>query len=331
MKTLILISLLITSTLSLASAHLKPVKTKASNHAWSKDLKQVEESIWPYSVLSIGHSMQSYQNYSTSPYWHDGLDIRGEAAEQVVASVSGTIVNIENYHPGNHLYWEVAILDDSGFVWKYHHVDNNSIPKAIHDAYKNGTRITMGSHIGNIVTWPVTTYGEVYHHIHLLVVDGMGRYVNPFRLLPALNDTTKPVIEKIGLFNSRLKKRNSKHISGKHGIYVKLHDTVLHNEFKLTPYMISYNLDGGEEQLVWTFDYLPSGTNDIDYLKDFYMKGTCGNYNCRDFFININFKVGAGKKNTNFFELDNGAHTIRINAWDFSGNSNSESFSYVVE
>lgn len=313
-----------------AWSHLKSLKTKANNHAFAKNLDSIEESIWPYEVQSIGHSMQSYQNYSFSPYWHDGLDIRGNAGQKVLASVSGKIVNIENYHPGNDLYWEIAILDDSGFVWKYHHVDKNSIPNKIYELYKSGKRINIGDHIGNIVYWPNTSFGEKYHHIHLLIVDGLKRYVNPFLLLPKLEDDSSPIIDEIGLFNRRRKRVKSNLISGKHGIYVKLSDTVLHNKFKLTPYLISYTLDDSKPVNIWKFDYLPSMTNDLDYLSDFYLSGTCGNYRCRDFVINVNFKKNINDKNTNFFELKAGPHSIKIEAWDFAGNYTHKEFNYNV-
>src|SRR5690606_1369612 len=86
---------------------------------------------WPIDYLSIGHNMQSYQNYSFSPYWHDGLDIRAKEEERVYSSTAGEIVAIVNYVRGNPLYWEVAIKDKDGLVWKYHHIDKKTIPEAL--------------------------------------------------------------------------------------------------------------------------------------------------------------------------------------------------------
>lgn len=316
---------------ALGSEHLKNKITKANSFAYAQNLKNTQDAIWPYSPLSIGHSMQSYQKYGfSSPYWHDGLDIRGNANEAVYATVAGKVVNIENYYPGDPLYWEVAILDDSGFVWKFHHVDSKSIPEKIKEAYKTGARIKQGEHIGNITPWPVTTYGERYNHIHLLVVDGKGRYVNPFRLLPKLADTSVPVIKKIGLFDSNRKLLNTDRVSGKHGIYVNASDTVLHNKFVLTPYMISYRLDNGDEKTVWKFDYLPSVDNDKDYITDFYLDGTCGNYRCRDFFINLNFNPQSSTKATNFLNLPKGQHQVEVIVRDFLGNHSSKTYQYSV-
>lgn len=330
MKILLAILFLLSSIAFAApSEHLKILKTKSSSFAWAKSLDNKEESIWPYNILSIGHSMQSYQDYSGSPYWHDGLDIRGAADQKVYASVSGKVVNIENYHPGNRLYWEVAILDDSGFVWKYHHVEKNSIPKKIKDAFKNETRIHKGEYIGNIVEWPVSSYGEQYHHIHLLVVDGSGRYVNPFLMLPKLTDPQVPTIENIGIFNSKNKMISGNRVTGSHGLFVEAYDLVMHNEFKLTPYLIAYTLDGADEKTVWKFDHLPSMTNDIDYISEFYLKKTCGNYRCREFYINLNFNTTAPRA-TSLFTLSKGQHRVDVRVMDFLGNSVSKTFNYEV-
>lgn len=310
--------------------HLKNIRTKANSFAKAIDLINIEESIWPYSIKSIGHSMQSYQKYGfSSAYWHDGLDIRGEANEKVYASVSGRVVNIENYYPGEPLYWEVAILDDSGFVWKYHHIDSTSIPLEIKKAFKNGTRIKQGDYIGNIISWPVSSYGEKYNHIHLLIVDGKGRYVNPFKLLPKIEDTSVPTILKIGLFDSNRKIIQGDKVRGDHGVYIQASDTVMHDKFILTPYFISYSLDHGAETPVWKFDYLPSVDNDQDYINDFYLKGTCGDYRCREFYINLNFNKKYTKA-TKFFKLNAGKHNITVFVKDFAGNSFSKTFSYTV-
>ena len=132
-------------------------------------------SPWPFDILSIGHTMSSYQLYSSSlgsAYFHHGLDIRGNTGTPVLSSTSGKVVNIENY-AGGPLYWEVAILDDNGFLWQYHHVDKDSITQKMRDSYKWGERIEAGEKIGEIVDWPVYTGGEQYSHVHLNILDNI--------------------------------------------------------------------------------------------------------------------------------------------------------------
>jgi len=331
-KLLILWFVFVTNVFAFEGQHFNSGSKVANLHAHNVVIPQNTNAIWPYIALSIGNSMQSFQNYGFSPgsaYWHDGLDIRGNANENVYATVSGKIVNIENYRPGNKLYWEVAILDDNGLVWKYHHVDEKSIPRKIHQAFKDGSRIEQGELIGKIVYWSVTTEGERYHHIHLLVVNGLGQYVNPLALMPALADTTSPMIGKIGLTQGgKVIKKTS--VRGAHGIYAEISDTILHDKFLLTPYKISYKLDKGEEQAVWKFDFLPGLTNDLDYIHDFFLKGSCGNYRCRKFLININFdKTSRG--NISAFNLSAGSHEIEIIAEDIVGNRTSKVFDYHVK
>ncbi len=331
MKKIIYIFLVFSSSFLFAAKshpHCKPTTTKADKYAWAKDysLETINNSIWPYKALSIGNSMQSYQNYG-SPYWHDGLDIRGAALENVFSSVDGKVVNIEKYGRSD-LYWEVAILDDYGFVWKYHHVDKNTISKDIYKKLKNGTKVKQGEFIGKVVTWPVSSYREVFHHIHLLIVDGNGHYINPFTMLPKLLDISEPVIKKIGLFKN-LKPIKTDKVRGAHGLYIEAYDTVLHKDFLLTPYLIKYTLDNKAERVVWRFDKLPDPKSDLTYINQFYLKGTCGNYTCRKFYINLNFDINEPKA-TKYFKLKKGIHNISVTVEDFIGNSTTKNYSYQV-
>jgi hypothetical protein len=238
-------------------------------------------------------------------------------------------VNIENYYPGRKHYWEVAILDDEGFVWKYHHVEEKSITSLIKNSYKYGNRINKGDSIGKIIPWAQSAFGEQFHHIHLLIVDGTGKYINPFKLLPRLADTTSPTITQIGLFDKRKKIISGNRVSGMHGVYIDASDTILHDKFLLTPYYISYRLNQGPEKIVWQFDHLPSETNDEDFISDFYLLGSCGNYHCRKFYINLNFNKKFADA-TEFFQLEEGEHEIEVKVMDFAGNSTTQKFTYQV-
>jgi hypothetical protein len=270
--------------------------------------------------------MQSFQDYSGSPYWHDGLDIRSREAQPIYASAGGKVVNIENYVTGNPLYWEIAILDNEGFVWKYHHVDRATIPNEIHQAYKKGTSIKEGTLIGNVVRWPITTFGEVYHHLHLLVVAKDGKYINPFLMMMPLEDSSAPVIKKIGLARNHRPLEGNK-ISGPFALFVEASDLVLHDKFLLPPHKISYRLNGGEEILVWEFIHLPSGTNDTDFINDFYLDGTCGNYSCRKFYFNLNFTQANPRKT---MTLPQGIHSVEVTVEDQAGNKTSGSYQWQV-
>ncbi len=93
---------------------------------------------WPYDWDQMGLVIQSYQNYSSgisSAYFHHGIDMVAPNGTAVYNRPGGQVVNIENYNPGNSLYWEVAILDPEGYVWQYHHVDQPTIPQLIYDKF----------------------------------------------------------------------------------------------------------------------------------------------------------------------------------------------------
>jgi hypothetical protein len=305
--------------------HEKELKTKADLFAYGEFQSQGHHP-WPFPLLSIGHNMQSYQNYGGSPYWHDGLDIRSVVDQPIYAAAGGKVVNVENYQPGNPLYWEVAILDDEGFVWKYHHVNRQSIPTEIMSAYKIGAKVAAGALIGNVVRWGISSFGEVYHHLHLLVVAKDGQYINPFLLMEPLSDTLAPVIKKIGLAKNH-RPISGTEVSGPHALYLEASDLTLHDKFILPPYKISYKLDGKEEKLVWEFKHLPSGKNDTDFIEDFFMDGTCGNYSCRKFYFNLNFTQAVPRST---MKLNPGTHEVQVFVEDVVGNKTSESFQWRV-
>ena len=65
---------------------------------------------WPFELNSIGWSMQSYQDYGGTPYFHHGMDMMKMWGTEVYNRSGGQVINIENYNPGWDLYWEVAVL-----------------------------------------------------------------------------------------------------------------------------------------------------------------------------------------------------------------------------
>lgn len=282
---------------------------------------------WPVELKSIGHNTASYQNYGGDPYFHHGLDIRADAGTDVLASVGGQVVNISNYGPGP-AYWEVAVLDDAGFLWQYHHVDRESIPQAIWDAYRNKGRISTGTKIGEVYYWMVNTYGEQYHHIHLNVLARGGAYRNPFNFLEPLADSKAPEILDVGLLRNGYAQDPSLPIQGAYSIYATIHDLILHDKFVVPPHKITYQLDDDpRERLVWEFTDLPGVTSNTEYVENFFVPSlTCGNYECRKLTIDLGFSTEGQRWFTNV----GGQHTIMIHAEDQAGNRSSREFTWNV-
>ncbi len=288
---------------------------------------------WPFTVQSMGHAIQSYQNYSNSPYFHHGIDIMAPNGTGVFNRSGGQVINVENYQPGNALYWEVAVLDPEGYIWQYHHIDRNTIPQAIRDKFAqyqadpvNGGFIAPNTYIGNIVYWTVTSFGYRFNHIHLNILGAGGVYLNGFEFHDPLADTTAPVVQAIGLLkNNTVQTGNT--VSGDYGLYVRSRDLVLSPVYYLPPYQVDFAVDGGPVTTVWEFANLPGGASDTDYVTDYYVvPPTCGNYTCRDFYIDLGFTTSGQRT----FPACDGSHTVNVTTYDYAGNSATGTFAWTV-
>jgi len=284
---------------------------------------------WPFDLLSIGHSIGSYQSYGWgAAYFHHGLDIRGDAGTPVLAARGGKVINVGNYAGGSRYYWEVAILDEDGYIWQYHHINHETIPEDVTAAFSTGTTIEAGTKIGEIVDWPASTYGEIYHHIHLNVLGEGGVYLNPFEFLEFLPDENGPEIQKIGLLNKNRRPISRNRISGDYAIYVETRDLILHSQFYVPPYSVSYRIDGGNWQNHWAFSQLPGGSDREAHIGDFYVPSrTCGNYRCRKIFLDLGFKPDGRKA----FPQDQGNHHIDVKVSDFRGNEAVSTYKWKVK
>ena len=281
---------------------------------------------WPFALQSIGHSNASYQNYGGAPYFHHGIDVRGDAGTDVLSPVTGKVVNIENYVAGDPAYWEIAIQDGDGYIWQFHHIDHDSIPQAIHDAFAQRSEIPVGTLIGKIFYWSVTTMGERFHHIHINVLATGGVYINSFRFLAPLPDTQGPEMVAVVLVkNGQRVSGNS--VSGDYQVYIEAKDLILHTKFIVPPYRVAYSVDGGAEHVVWQFDQLPGGSSAERYVSDFFIPSlTCGDYSCRKFGINLGFS----QQGTVNFPAQAGPHTITVSVADFAGNRQSKQYQWEV-
>ena len=289
---------------------------------------------WPFNVpFTIGWNIQSYQNYGGTPYFHHGIDIMAPNGTDVFHRAGGQVVNVENYQPGNDLYWEVAVRDPDGYLWQYHHIDKNTIPQYIKDKWAEykanpttGGVIPPNTYIGDVVYWTVVTFGKRFNHIHLNIFEARGSYVNGFEFLTPLDDGDAPEILGVGLLqNGAVYSGNE--IRGDYSLYAHVRDLVLDDVFWLPPYEVTFSVDGGPANSVWRFDTLPGGADDKAYLSDYYVvPPTCGDYSCREFYIDLGFI----RDSQYVFPSDGGQHTVLVTAYDYAGNSVSQSYSWTV-
>ncbi|MFM8313562.1 MAG: peptidoglycan DD-metalloendopeptidase family protein [Deltaproteobacteria bacterium] len=284
---------------------------------------------WPVALKSIGHTMASYQRYGglNGAYFHHGLDIRADAGSDVIASAGGQVVNIENYMPGDDAYWEVAILDAEGFIWQYHHIERESIPKAIFDAYQNKTSIAPGTKLGEVYYWSVVTFGERYHHIHLNILGNDKKYLNPFEFLELLPDDSAPEIGKVSLVVNGNAVTGNSVSGGSYTIGAEIKDLILSDVFIVPANEIKVSIDGNSSFTVWKFDSLPGGADNEKFVNQFYLpKLACGDYSCRKPIIDLGFRKTPGQ----VFPVSRGNHQIEITISDYNGNQARQTFGWTV-
>lgn len=288
---------------------------------------------WPFALDSIGWSLQSYQDYGGTPYFHHGMDMMKMWGTQVFNRSGGQVINIENYQPGWDLYWEVAVLDPDGYIWQYHHIQMETIPQYIWDKFEewqidpvNGGFIDPGTHIGNIIEWPVWSFGKQFNHIHLNIIAAGGYYVNGFEFHNPLPDDDGPEIQSIGLLDQNNNVVPGNNASGNYSLYVQSRDLILDDVFYLPPWEFKFSLDCGPEQTTYRFDRLP-GIDRSDYLFDFYaVPPTCGDYDCRNYYVDLGFIPESHF----MFPNSSGQHTIHVTVKDYAGSSDSQSFTFNV-
>ena len=96
---------------------------------------------------------------------------------------------------GDDLYFEVAVVADSGVRYEFHHVDRASLPVGIATLLNaGGGRVEAGTLLGHAITWPD---GD-YHHIHYNLVLPSGTRINPEFVSPLLADHRAPEIADAG-------------------------------------------------------------------------------------------------------------------------------------
>jgi len=226
-----------------------------------------------------------------------------------------------------YLYWEVAVLDPNGYIWVYHHIERRSIPQLIWDAFAdyqadpvNGGFIPADTHIGNIVKWTDKAFHlRTFNHIHLNILGAGGVYLNPFAFHTALADTDPPEILEVGLLQGGALYAGGTEIPGDYSLYVHARDLVLDEMYYLPPNEVTFTVDGGPANTTWRFDTLPGGANDKVYLNDFYVSPTCGDYHCREFYIDVGFI----KDSQYAFPAAGGEHTVVVTVRDYAGNEDS--------
>jgi len=312
---------------------------------------------WPFAPMNqphkLGHLNSQYQLYGGSPYFHHGIDIMEPGGTALYALVSGTVTHRHYDFPSTY-YYEVAITDEFGFVWQYHHVDETTVPQAILDAISNGTTIAQGTWLGNIVTWPWYDF----HHTHLNCLDPGGNLVNPLNLMITSEDTTKPTIRGLYITDNQgdtsynTPSNPEPTVSGQVDLVFDAYDRDDYLQYMLTIREVRYRviqMDGGQDNhvpptLLWNFDRLPGGgdryANVWDVFRQILYVGTAtyhteGNYTQHRFlYVPTNATSGIPNDASGMWDttqFPNGSYRIYATASDENGNDSTTTLDVIVD
>ncbi|MES2770147.1 MAG: hypothetical protein V4596_13460 [Bdellovibrionota bacterium] len=166
---------------------------------------------WPVQFKDASHtianSMAQFQPFSTPGYFHLGCDLIVNMGEKVFTPVGGRLEaghysytnnddgsKVKYWKPwpetGNSTYFEIAVVNEGGYRFEYHHMDRDTLPKEIVDILNNGGGyIPAGTYVGRAVY-----FSSDYHHIHYNVIAPNQIAINPEAISLPIPDHKAPEI-----------------------------------------------------------------------------------------------------------------------------------------
>ncbi len=168
---------------------------------------------WPIAFRALGNVMAQFQPFGYPPYFHGGIDVVTSPARELHATVEGRLEAghygysnqpdgslLKHWRPwpqdGNPTYFELAVINDDGVRFEYHHVDRERLPQAIIAKLDRGnSRVVIGELLGHPVE-----FGQNYDHIHYNIRFADGTVVNPeFASKPIPDHQLPTVVESMAV------------------------------------------------------------------------------------------------------------------------------------
>lgn len=228
---------------------------------------------WPVAFQdeyqTVANSMVQYQPFG-DPYFHGGCDLRVYPQEKLISPVAGKLeaghyaYDVDNkgklikyWKPwpqkGESLYFEIAVVDDEGNRFEFHHVDRAKLPQLIiQKLNQGGQRVQAGEHLGQTILWP----GGGYDHIHYNVITADDVRVNPEWVSHLIEDHQPPRLIQVGVVNQKnyaYSVQNGSHLTQiPQSFAVAVVDHFDKDKYDHPPVWIKLESDLG---LVWEWDF----------------------------------------------------------------------------
>jgi hypothetical protein len=154
------------------------------------------DALWPIPSQppAIMNTLSTLQFYGPRPGFHHGLDLAVPGGTEVVAPVSGVVGTRYYYRRKSDYTYEVSITTDEGQRWELHHMKPSTVPAEVEALAERGGRIEAGSLVGAV--FDASSMG-ITPHLHINVIEGEDRYLEPRRFLPAVDDRDPPSIREL--------------------------------------------------------------------------------------------------------------------------------------
>ncbi|MAV90677.1 MAG: hypothetical protein CL676_04605 [Bdellovibrionaceae bacterium] len=281
---------------------------------------------WPIQfengLNSVGNLMAQFQSYGPfSSYFHGGCDLVARRGESLIAPISGKIEAgyysysdigdgyMQKYwiplfesegHSVQKEYFEVALTDQNGFRFEFHHVDRDSLTPEILSHIKANDFISAGTILGQVIDWGYFMNGSPYNHIHYNIVSPNGYNFNCQWYSAKILDTVSPMIASVYAVveNNVIEVSNNERLSQRPSEFIlDIFDRKDRNPFILQPHFVEYRPQSGK---TFTWDFRKGLFNEDGSkpkIFDLFVRSlrgpngeilrTAGNYNEFQFYVRI--------------------------------------------
>lgn len=293
----------------------------------------------------LGNNYLEYQNYSWTPYYHDGIDAMSGYGGRPVYSVSdGVVTHIST----GTMYGGIMIGENiaGGEGWLYWHIPSSSMQ------FNVGDSVHVGDYMGTVATWSVAQF----HHVHFNRVVGTGGFPwswyeatdNPLNYLDPIDDFDAPYFEdaipghKFAFaVNNTSTYLNPNNLSGRVDIIAHIGDIIGDRHWPEIPFEVWYWIEG-PTSTVPVCSFIASGwcPNDNTMTVPYQDDNTCntqGNYTEREYFFNLTntngdsiIELSDSDRSWNIDLFDPGDYWIKVEAKDRYGNSTLDSMGVTL-